>query len=146
MAALKNGRQEIFAQAIAQGETQIVAHVKAGYRGDDGNACRLTENHRVKRRIAELQQSAADRVQLTVADLVAKAEEIRELAIADKQHSAAVGALKEIGILTGLRIDRREVGSPGEFERFSDEELRLFIASETARLVEMPDDELDEPR
>jgi hypothetical protein len=49
--------------------------------------------------------------------------------------------VKEIGILTGLRIDRREVGSPGEFERLSDEELQHFIASERAKLIELPDDE-----
>ena len=34
--------------------------------------------------------------------------------------------MKEIGILTGLRL--REVGSPGEFDRLSDEELQDWIA------------------
>jgi hypothetical protein len=40
-----------------------------------------------------------------------------------------------------LRIDRREVGSPGEFERPTDDELQRWIAAETARLIELPGDE-----
>jgi hypothetical protein len=31
------------------------------------------------------------------------------------QGSAAMAAVKEIGVLTGIRIERRESGSPGEF-------------------------------
>jgi len=81
-----------------------------------------------------------------MSSLVAAAYEIREFAIRDKQHSAAVAAIKEIGILTGLRIDRREVGQPGDFERMSDDELERFIASETAVLIELPDDRPEEAR
>ena len=73
-----------------------------------------------------------------LAILVARADELRQLAIVNKQISAGVAAVKEIGILTGLRIDRREVGSPGEFDRLTDEELRAFIASVTAKLIELP--------
>ena len=53
--------------------------------------------------------------------------------------------MKEIGILTGLRVDRREVGEPGEFARMSDEELAAWIAAEQAQLVEveLPDDEAE---
>jgi hypothetical protein len=141
MPALKNGRQEIFAQEIAKGSTQGDAYAVAGYRPDVGNACTLTKNHKVKQRIAEIQQGAVERAQITVGTLLGLADEVRGLAIADKQHSVAVGAIKEMGILTGLRIDRREVGSPGEFDRLSDEELQHFIASETAKLIELPDDE-----
>src|SRR3954470_653693 len=142
MSPLKNRRQELFAQELTKGSTQIAAHQAAGYQPDRANACRLTAKDSVKRRIAEIQQGAADRVQVTVGDLVSAANEIRGLAIRDKQYSAAVGAVKEIGILTGLRIDRREIGRPGEFERMSDEELEAWIASETAKLIELPGDEL----
>jgi hypothetical protein len=38
--------------------------------------------------------------------LVAAADELRELAIKHRQISAGVAAIKEMGILTGLRIDR----------------------------------------
>ena len=100
----------------------------------------------MKQRIAEIQQRAVERVQMTVGDLVDRTDELRQLAIEHKQISAGVAAVKELGILTGLRIDRREVGSPGDFERMSDDELQRFIASETAMLIELPDDEPDEAR
>jgi hypothetical protein len=48
--------------------------------------------------------------------LIEKASQILDLAIAEKQFSAAVAALQEIGTLSGLRIERREVGRSGEFE------------------------------
>jgi hypothetical protein len=141
MPPLPNARHETVAQLVAQGITKTEAYAIAGYSPDDGNASRLTGTDRVKQRVAEIQQKTADLTQVTVARLVGAADEIRSLAVRDKQYSAAVGAVKEIGILTGLRIDRREVGRPGDFERMSDEELEQFIASETAKLVELPDDD-----
>jgi hypothetical protein len=42
------------------------------------------------------------------------------------QISAAVAALKEIGVLSGIRIERSERGAPGEFDwldRLSVDEL-----------------------
>jgi hypothetical protein len=41
-----------------------------------------------------------------------------------------VGALKEIGVLSGKRIERRETGQPGEFdwmERASEQELVALL-------------------
>ena len=46
-----------------------------------------------------------------------------------KQHSAAIAAIKEIGVLSGIRIERSERGMPGEFdwlEKLSVDELRLL--------------------
>jgi hypothetical protein len=120
---LTNTRHEVFAQELAKGSSKSAAYKKARFVPDTSNASKLTANHRVQRRVVELQQSAAESAQITVATLVARADELRELAIEHKQISAGVAAVKEIGILTGLRIDRREVGGPGEFAAMSDEEL-----------------------
>ena len=141
MPPLSNARQELFAQQLASGTTKSEAYATAGYEPDRGNACRLTAKNSVKERVAEIQQGAIESTQITVASLVAAADEIRGLAVRDKQYSAAVGAVKEIGILSGLRIDRREVGSPGDFDRLSDEELRQWIEAETINLVALPDEE-----
>ena len=51
----------------------------------------------------------------------------------DGQNAAAMTAIKEIGILTGIRIERRESGAPGEFaeiENMTAEELEAFITGE----------------
>jgi hypothetical protein len=42
--------------------------------------------------------------------------------------------LKEITVLSGIRIERSEHGEPGEFERMSDEELRENL-TERARAL-----------
>jgi hypothetical protein len=45
------------------------------------------------------------------------------------QFSAAVAATKEIGVLSGIRIERSERGMPGEFDwvdKLSVDELRLL--------------------
>lgn len=139
MPPLKNARQELFAQEVAKGNTLTAAHESAGYAPNRHNASRLVNtNEHVQRRIREIQQATADVSQITVANLVALADDVRERALTEKQLSAAVGAIKEMGILTGLRIDRREIGKPGEFDRLTDDELRHFIASEQAKLIEIP--------
>jgi hypothetical protein len=81
--------------------------------------------------VAEIQANAAERAEVTVESLIREAEEVRRLAVECKQYSAAVSAIKEIGILSGKRIERREQGGPGEFDHLSDEELR----AELMRLV-----------
>jgi hypothetical protein len=60
---------------------------------------------------------------ITKETLIAKAEEVRVQAMENRQLSAAIAAIKEIGVLTGLRIERRERGGPGEFAEVSTEQL-----------------------
>jgi hypothetical protein len=36
--------------------------------------------------------------------------------------------VKELGVLSGKRIERAERGEPGEFDRMSDDELRQAVA------------------
>ena len=65
------------------------------------------------------QTNTAERAGITLEGLIEKASQILDLAMAEKQFSAAVAALQELGTLSGLRIERREVGRPGEFELLS---------------------------
>ena len=61
--------------------------------------------------------------------MIDKAEAIYAKAIEDGQLSAAVAATKEIGVLTGIRIERSERGMPGEFDwvdKLTVDELRLL--------------------
>jgi hypothetical protein len=58
---------------------------------------------------------------------VAEAEEARVAAMATGQHSAAVSAIKEKSILTGKRIERREVGPPDSFDHLTDDELERAL-------------------
>jgi hypothetical protein len=60
--------------------------------------------------------------------------EARWRATASGQIGAAVTAIKEKGILSGKRIERREIGAPGEFETMTDEELERALMERIARL------------
>ena len=62
------------------------------------------------------QAKDVEKAAITLEGLIEKASQILDLAMTEKQSSAAVAALQELGTLSGLRIERREVGRPGEFE------------------------------
>ena len=60
MSVLRNPKHEKFAQALAQGRTQLEAYVEAGYNFHGGNASALANKPDVVSRVAELQQRIAD--------------------------------------------------------------------------------------
>jgi hypothetical protein len=54
------------------------------------------------------------------------------------QFNAAISALKELGVLSGKRIERAERDQPSEFDRMSDEELRQAVLDKAAKLGLVP--------
>ena len=65
MAPLKNQRRELFAQALARGNTADDAYAQAGFSPNRGNAARLKANEDILARVAELQERAERRLFLT---------------------------------------------------------------------------------
>lgn len=130
MPVLENQKYELFAQALASGSSADEAYQRAGYAAHRGNASRLSANESVMRRVAELQSRVAADLNVTLQWLIEKAEEARQGAMAAGQHSAAVAAIKELGVLSGRRIEKRETGQPGEFEGLGLDELRASVARE----------------
>jgi hypothetical protein len=149
MPGLKNPRHERFAQLLASGKTAKAAYEIAGYKPSESNGAWLARKEEISSRLAEINNEtlererktavvAAERAVITRQGLITKAEEIRDLALKAGQYSAATQAHKEVGVLSGLRIERAERGGPGDFawvEGLSVEELqaladgRLDIAS-----------------
>lgn len=109
MPALSNPKHERFAQALAKGMTQAEAYADAGYKPSEPNASRLTSNDKVQARLAELQERAAVRAEITVASITE-----RLLAIAAKAEAsaeapmlqAARASLMDAAKLNGLVIDK----------------------------------------
>jgi hypothetical protein len=58
---------------------------------------------------------------LSCVSLIEMAQEARKAAMEKGQVSAAVAAIKEIGILFGIRVERSESGRPREFDGVSTE-------------------------
>lgn len=123
MPILSNPRHERFAQELTKGKTGDEAYVLAGYKRNADNASRLKGDERIRRRIAELQGFAAMRARVTVQSLIDEAEEVRAKALEAGQFSPAIAAIKEKGILTGLRIEKLERKTISDAAELTDDEL-----------------------
>lgn len=134
MPILTNIRHERFAQGLAQGKTADEAYRDAGFKPSRANASTLKSKQNILDRMSELQSRASTGLVVTLQWLMEKAEEARALAMTSGQVSAAVAAIKEIGVLSGKRIERAETGNPGDFDRMSDDELARYVADESARV------------
>lgn len=74
MPVLSNTRHERFAQELFAGKTADEAYVLAGFKRNRGNASRLKADESILARVEELKSAAAERAQVTRADV------LRELA------------------------------------------------------------------
>lgn len=122
MPALSNGRHELFAQALAQGKTADDAYVSAGYKRSRPAASRLSTNVNVKLRLAELQSRASAKTEVSLQWLLDQAIEVLNLAKENNQTGPAVAAIKELGVLSGHRVEKRE-NSHRTMNDMSDDEL-----------------------
>lgn len=108
MPALTNNKHEIFARELAKGESQADAYKTAGYKPSEQHASRLASDGKVLARIAEIQQLAVIRTEITIDRITAMLLEDRELARSTKQSAAAVSATEKLGKLHGHFVDRTE--------------------------------------
>ena len=144
MPALKNQRHELFAQTLASGKTAKDAYALAGYKPSESNSAWLARKEEISNRVAEInsgrlekqqkiEAAATERAVITRASLIEMARDVYVQAKQSGQMSAATMALKELGELSGIRIERSERGSPGQFdwlEKLSVDELRQLAAGE----------------
>jgi len=137
MTALRNPRHETFARELAAGRSATEAYRIAAGKDNRRYASELGHRPDITGRIAEILaekagQDAAATARATAALaitkewLIARTEEARALAMANNQTSAAVAAIKELGILSGLRIERRE-NLNRSIDDLTDEELADII-------------------
>jgi phage terminase small subunit len=108
MQPLKNVKQELFAQAISRGESQLQAYVNAGYSPSDSAASRLYGNVKVAKRVKQLQQMAIKKTIVTIESLSDELEEARALALKVEAPAAAVSASMGKAKLHGLDINKHE--------------------------------------
>lgn len=138
MPALSNPRHERFAQELAKGKSQSEAYQAAGYEPSEPNASRLTRNDKVQARVAELQERSALRVEVTQASLIEEAEQVRAKALEAGQFSAAVAAIREKGVLAGIRVEKRESTHKADPKAMTDDELALIASAGSAGVVAPP--------
>lgn len=119
MPPLNNARHERFVAGLLEGKSASQAYEGAGFRPDRGNAARLRASPQVQARLAELQGEVAKETKLTVEGLVAELEQARAKATDLKQLSASVRAIEAKAKISGLLVQRMEVGGPGDFDGYN---------------------------
>ena len=117
MGPLRNPRHERFAQNLFEGMPASTAFEEAGYVPNDGNAIRLKGNERVQARLAELQAAAAKASEVTVESLLAELEHARQRADSLDQLSAVVKSISEKARISGLLVQKVEIGGPNAFDK-----------------------------
>ena len=115
MPALKNARAERFCQLVAQGIVPFKAFPMAGYSPHNANPYRLSENERVKARLAELHKGLAMKTRVTVESISEQLDDDRAFAQRVDQAGPALNATIAKAKLHGLIVDRKESGAPGDF-------------------------------
>lgn len=134
MPVLDNPRHEAFAQALFKGKTADEAYVLAGFKANRGNAATLKANQNIVKRLAELQERSAKKVEITVESLALELEEARSLALTEKQTSAAVSATMGKAKLFGLGSETRKLTgtiqvvtiTAKQLDALNDDELALL--------------------
>jgi hypothetical protein len=76
--------------------------------------------------VQELQAIAAERTKVTISSLIKEAEEVRGLAVAERQLGAANTAIVTKAKLAGLWVDRSEVGEV-DLTQMTQEELKDYL-------------------
>ena len=108
MDPLLNSKHERFAQELAEGKSMNEAYEAAGYKPSRPRASRLATNGNIRGRMAELQNAAAVKAEMTLESLIEEAAVIQERATKAGQYSAAIGALVAKAKLAGRWMERAE--------------------------------------
>lgn len=131
MPVLDNPKHELFAQALAEGMTQIEAYAQVGYEPNESHASRLARNGKVSERVFEIQGEAAVRAGVNVARFT---KDLMRLAMnAEKagERGIAGAQLMNAAKLNGLIIDKQQVKTEEDMDA---DDLRANIRSEIAAL------------
>lgn len=107
-------KQEAFAQAVASGKTQAEAY-RIAYNAENSKpetihskASVLMADGKVKARVAELRKAVAEKTQITLESHLADLMTLRELAVKEKQISAAIAAEIARGKAAGVHVEKSE--------------------------------------
>lgn len=139
MSALTNPKHERFAQEVAAGRTASDAYRTSFGKDNRRYASELGQRPDISGRIQDIlshrandarqaAEKAAERLAVSVESLIAEAEEVRLAAMAAGQFAPAISAIKEKGILAGVRVEKREQTLRNIADLSDDELARIAFA------------------
>lgn len=133
-------KREAFARAYVECGNASQAYMRAfkcdGFQPSKiaSRATSLLQEESVAALIQELRDKAAKRNDITIDNLTQMLLEDRKLARELGQPSAAISAVRELGKLHGLMIDKVAVSIDKKIADMSDEELESFIVVEATKM------------
>ncbi len=121
-------KQQRFVQEYLQDHNGTKAAIRAGYSDKTAKqqGSRLLTEPRIQAAVRAGQQKVARKAEVTVDSLMAELEQARELALKEKQASAAVTATMGKGKLAGLLVEKhKHSGAIGTYnlKDLSDDDL-----------------------
>lgn len=121
-------KQERFVSEYLKDANAKQAAIRAGYAAGSAEVqgCRLLRNAQVRAAVANAQRKVSRRAEVTAESLLEELEEARQLALQEKQTSAAVAASMGKAKIGGHIVERhKHSGVIGTYDlsKLSDEEL-----------------------
>jgi len=107
-------KQEAFAVSVASGKTQADAYratYNAGNMKDTSihvNASKLMADAKVAQRVVELRAPIAEKAQMTLESHLEDLQKLRNMAVKEKQYSAAITAEVNRGKASGLYVEQHK--------------------------------------
>lgn len=107
-------KQEAFAQAVASGKNQSDAYRLAYAAGKmkassiNVNASKMMADAKVAQRVAELRKPVAEKAQMTLESHLRDLMMLRNMAVKEKQISAAISAEIARGKAAGVHVEKSE--------------------------------------
>jgi hypothetical protein len=135
-------QQKRFADLVLQGKNQTDAYKQAGYKCANDNvaavsASELVRNPKVVAYMTEHRQEAAQALHIDLQWLITKGVAILEAAEKEGAYGPAISALKEVGILTGERIEKSQRENINRnVDEFDETELVTIARSGSAGIAE----------
>jgi hypothetical protein len=160
MPTLSNAKHEIVARALAAGKSQADAYREAGYIYKPANASRLCRRPEISTRVQELVAERAamegrareigiQRAGLSEEWIIVRLKHVIDLSIRgiplyDRNGDltgaykpnlhAAVAGLRTAAHITGLLVQKHEIGQPGAFAQMTDAELNDTLLAQCKAL------------
>src|SRR5215471_14915491 len=149
MPPLENPREELVAQGLAMGKSQVNACKEAGYSGNRGNSSTHAKKQSVSKRVKEIQQERLDKFTLTPAWVTErlvenvnramqidcpKDEDGNPIGSFQYQGNVANRALELLAKTLGMLIEKSEVTHKKDYADLSNLELLQLLAKETREL------------
>jgi hypothetical protein len=142
---LKNPRHERFVKTYlmqmayggsATAAYRVVYQGSKGYNCANASAWKLLNKPHIKRRIREMRMDIKRKADITFEKILTDYQDALEMARADNDPGNIIAAAKEQAKLVGLLIDRKEVGSAGDFENMENiSDILAAIEREAGKTV-----------